>query len=184
MRSVRSMKDPDGELLIPPGALVVLIGAAGSGKSTFAASRFPGESILSSDALRARLGAGENDQTVTRASFALLHRLLDGRLASGRPTVVDATNVTIRARASLLKIAHRHGAPAVAVILELPVDLVVSRNAARAERVVPEGAVRRQIAELGRAGDDQLRHEGFAIVRRLRSAADVAAIRVLISDRR
>lgn len=175
--------DPAGgvtaPLVVPPGSLVVLIGPAGSGKSTLAEALFPGEATLSSDAFRARIGGGEADQSVTGAAFAALHRALDGRLAAGLTTVVDATNLTREARAALLGHALRAGVPSLALVLDLLPDLVIARNARRDGRVVPERAVRRHLAQMRSVTDAGLRREGFSVVRRFRSPAEVAALRVM-----
>ncbi len=163
---------------LPDPCLVVLIGAAGAGKSTFAARHFgPGE-VLSSDAFRERLAGDAADQRATRPAFAALHRALRPRLAAGRLTVVDATNVTRPARAALLRDAAAAGVPAVAIVLDLPPDLVLARNAGR-PRVVPEDAVRRHLAHLDRALDGAgLAREGFTATIRLLNPDAVAAVRV------
>lgn len=168
------------QLIVPEGALVVLIGAAGAGKTTLAARHFPSDTILSSDVFRARLGDSEGDQSVTRPAFAALHRGLEERLARGRLTVVDATNVTAAARASLLRLTRRSGAPAIALVLDLPAEVAIARNAARDGRVVPEAAVRRQLEALEHADDATLRREGFGTVLRLRAPADIASLQVLL----
>ncbi len=171
-------------IIVPRGALVVLIGAAGAGKSTFATRHFPSETILSSDAFRARLGDGEGDQSVTKPAFAALHRALEARLARGRLTVVDATNVTAGARASLLRPTRKLGVPAIALVLDVPAEIAIARNAARDGRMVPEAAVRRQLVALERVDDATLRREGFATVLRLRAPADFATLQVLLPARR
>ena len=71
---------PDVVLGIPARALVVLIGPAGSGKSTFAARHFRPTEILSSDAFRALVADDESDQRATPAAFDLLQRALAYRL--------------------------------------------------------------------------------------------------------
>ena len=154
--------------------LVVLVGAAGAGKSTLAARLFDPEQVLSSDAHRALIAGDEADQGATKTAFAILHRRLAQRMTEGRTTVVDATNVTTFARRSLVRRAAAHDVPAVAIVLDLAPNLVLARNATREGRIVPEDAVRRQVAELARS----LRHgaidtDGFAAVHRLRTAADV-----------
>ena len=171
--------EPRPNLDLPEPCLVVLVGAAGSGKSTLAARLFAPDQVLSSDAYRGIVSGDEGDQSATQAAFRRLHADLHRRLAEGRTTVVDATNVTSFARRSLTRIAGRHGVPAIAIVLDLPADLVLARNAIRAGRIVPEPAVRRQLADLARSlGRDQLAGEGFVLVRRLRTAGDVDAIRI------
>ena len=46
---------------LPDPALVVLVGAAGSGKSHWAASRYRTAEVVSSDALREVVGSGPAD---------------------------------------------------------------------------------------------------------------------------
>ncbi len=134
---MRVMREPF-HLDLPEPALVVLVGAAGSGKSTFAARHFAPDEVLSSDALRAAIAGDAADQRATRPAFAALHRELARRLRSGRLTVVDATNVTPAARRELLRLAGIAGVPAVAVIIDLPAELVHARNAARRDAPFPD----------------------------------------------
>lgn len=151
-------------VLIPDPSLVLLIGAAGAGKTTFASRHFRPDEVLSSDALRAAISGDESNQAVSRLAFAVLFRELDRRLTAGRLTVVDATNASRSHRAALLRRAARTRTPAVALVLALPAPIVLARNAARARRV-DEEIVRRQLAgvtaSLAPAG---LATEGFATV--------------------
>jgi protein phosphatase len=141
--------------------LVVLVGAAGSGKSTFAAQWFDDREILSSDRYRELVSGDAAEQSASDEAFRLLHRDLEGRLAKRGSAIVDATNVAPFARRALLERAHAAGVPAIAIVLDLPADVVLTRNAARADRVVP-AAVRRQIGDLHRSLDGQgLPSEGF-----------------------
>jgi protein phosphatase len=172
--------EPSPVIRLPDPCLVVLAGAAGAGKSTFAAAHFaPGE-VLSSDAYRGRIAGDPTDQRATGAAFAALHRELRRRLADRRLTVVDATSVQRGARSALLRDAAMAWIPAIAIVLDLPPDIVLARNAQRpGARAVPEDVVRRQHEELRRAlQGGGLEREGFALVMRLRDPAVVDAVRI------
>jgi protein phosphatase len=166
---------------IPDPSLVVLIGAAGSGKSTFAARHFDPSEVLSSDRYRALIAGDEADQTVTRAAFGRLHRDLAKRLFAGQLTVVDATNVERAARRALLARSRAAGLPAVAVIMDLPAEIVLARNAARTTRVVDGAAVRLHLARLRAtldAPNADLRNEGFGHVHLIREPTELDAARI------
>lgn len=166
-------------LTIPDPALVALVGPAGSGKSTFAARHFAADEVLSSDALRAIVGSGEADQRATRTAFSVLHRQLERRLRDGKLTVVDATNVESHARRALLQRARAASVPAVAIVLDLPPDLVLRRNEARVERVVDRDVVHHHLARLRTAVDrGLLEREGFEVVYRIREPAELDAVQV------
>jgi protein phosphatase len=164
-------------LQLPSGALIVLIGPSGSGKSTFAARHFVPSEILSSDAMRGMVADDPNDQTATDAAFELLHAALALRLARGRITVVDATNVERWARERLLTVARRHRRPAVAIVLDLPLEVALERNAGRSDRRVPAAAVRRQQAAM-RASVGGLEGAGFDPVWRFSSVDAVSVVTV------
>ena len=162
---------------LPADALVLLIGVAASGKTTFARAYFAPTEVLSSDQLRAMITDNPAAQGATDDAFDLLHRILEMRLRRGRLTVVDATNVEDWARAELLGLARRHRRPAVAIVLDLPLEVALERNATRASPRPPPRAVRRQhrwlTDSLPSLGD-----EGFAAVHHLRSAEEIDAARV------
>src|SRR5262245_65679129 len=96
------------QLSIPELALVVLIGPSGAGKSTFARTHFKPTEILSSDYCRGLVADDENDQSATGDAFDVLHFIARKRLAAGRLTVIDATNVQTEARKPLLALARAH----------------------------------------------------------------------------
>jgi len=183
---------PHRRLRIPVPSLVVLIGASGAGKSTFARRWFPDASILSSDALRAELGRGEADQRVSRRAFEILHRDLAARLERRELTIVDATNIQPQARRALLArrpTPDRAGgepsfAPirAVAIVLDVAPAEVHARNAARPGRVVPADVVDRQLAALRQsATDEHLRAEGFDAIHRLTDPAAIDGVALAVT---
>ncbi len=174
-------------LLIPEPGLVVLVGSTGSGKSTFGARHFKATEVLSSDHYRAVVGDDPNDQGITVAAFNALHHIAGLRLALGRLTVVDATNVKPQDRAHLVRIAREHDVPAVAIVLNLDERTCLARNAARPDRQFGAQVVRTHIQHL-RRGLRSMRREGFRDVFILNSQQAVNAQRIerapLRTDRR
>lgn len=161
-------------LSLPELSLVVLIGASGSGKSTFAATHFGPFETLSSDFFRGLVSNDENDQSATRAAFEALHVVAAKRLDAGLLTVVDATNVQPESRRSLIELARAHDVLPVAVVLDVPQGVCVERNEARTDRTFGASVVRRQHDQLRRS----LRHlgkEGFRKVHVLSGVEEVAA---------
>ena len=151
-------------IVVPDPSLVLLVGAAGAGKSTFAARHFAPDEVLSSDAYRALVSGDETNQKVSRVAFSILHRDLERRLLAGHLTVVDATNVEPRNRRELIKRAHAAGVPVVALVLDLHGAIVLARNAGRT-RTVDEAVVRSQLERVRTAaGDGVLAGEGCATV--------------------
>ena len=84
---------PRGAIEIPDFALIVLIGASGSGKSTFAARHFKPTEIISSDYCRGLVSDDETDQSATADAFDPGARHRGNRLKRPASTVIDATNV-------------------------------------------------------------------------------------------
>lgn len=164
-------------LSVPADSLILLIGIAASGKSTFARRHFAPTEILSSDALRAMITDDPTAQGATEDAFDLLHRILAMRLRRGRLTVVDATNVEDWAREQLVTVARRHRRPSVAIVLNVPIAVALERNASRPAPRPPPGALRRQqrwlLDSLASLAD-----EGFAAVHVLRAPDEIDAARV------
>lgn len=167
-------------IAVPDPALVLLVGPAGAGKSTLARRCFDADEVVSSDNLRARLSGSEADQSVSGLAFRILHDHVSRRLAEGRLTVVDATNVERDARRTLLDIAARAGVPSVAIVLDLPIDTYLEQNGRRPGRTVEPEVIERQTAALRSAlGRGGLEGEGFAAVHRLGHPEDIAGVRIV-----
>jgi protein phosphatase len=170
---------------IPDRAMVVLVGPAGSGKSTFAAQHFGSGEIVSSDAIRERLTGDPSDQSRNKVVFRILDAEVAALLRMGGSAVVDATSVERHARRALIRVAERAQAPAVAIVLALPLAVVLARNAHRQGRPVPDDVVRRQWHTLERSlRDGVLETEGFAAVHVLGDARTIDATRIIGRPRR
>ena len=165
------------ELGIPELSLVVLVGVSGSGKSTFARAHFKPTEVISSDFCRGLVADDENDQSATPDAFDVLHYIAGKRLAAGRLTVIDATNVQPTARAPLIALAREHDVLPVAIVLNLPVSVCATRNEARPDRDFGVHVLRRQQGELRKALRF-LQKEGFRTVHVLGSEAEIADVTI------
>ncbi|NJP71400.1 polynucleotide kinase-phosphatase [Streptomyces sp. C1-2] len=164
-------------------SLVVLVGASGSGKSTFARRHFRPTEVISSDFCRGLVSDDENDQSATRDAFDVLHYIAGKRLAAGRRTVVDATSVQSDARRALIDLARAHDVLPIAVVLDVPEEVCAARNAARTDRTdMPRRVIARHIRELRRSLR-QLEREGFRKVHVLRGVEEIENATV-VTERR
>ncbi|MGV9906571.1 polynucleotide kinase-phosphatase [Streptomyces sp. NPDC003388] len=175
---------PTGRVLpVTDLSLVVLVGASGSGKSTFARRHFKPTEVISSDFCRGLVSDDENDQSASRDAFDVLHYIAGKRLAAGRRTVVDATSVQQDSRRQLIELARRHDVLPIAIVLDVPEEVCAARNAARADRAgMPRRVIQRHTRELRRS----LRHlerEGFRKVHVLRGAEEVESA-VVVTEKR
>jgi alkanesulfonate monooxygenase SsuD/methylene tetrahydromethanopterin reductase-like flavin-dependent oxidoreductase (luciferase family)/predicted kinase len=157
-------------IALPEPALVFLIGASGSGKSTWAAARYLPNEVVSSDRLRAVVGSSEYDLDASGDAFALLNRIVELRLGRRLTTVVDTTGLDAALRAACIERAGEAGIPAVAVLFETPERLCRARNRER-PRPVPAKVLSSQLARVRKLGGT-LDSEGWFQVVRVGSAAD------------
>ena len=160
------------ELHIPGLSLVVLVGASGSGKTTFARRAFAPFEVISSDYCRALVSGDENDQSASGDAFDVLHYIAGKRLDRGLLTVVDATNVSRESRVKLVELARAHDVLPVAIVLDVPLEVALERNATRPDRDFGPGPVKRQTVML-RKSLRGLGREGFRTVHVLKSVEEV-----------
>ncbi|MHC5704504.1 polynucleotide kinase-phosphatase [Streptomyces tirandamycinicus] len=164
-------------------SLVVLVGATGSGKSTFARKHFKPTEVISSDFCRGLVADDENDQSASGDAFDLLHYIVGKRLAAGRLTVVDATSVQRESRRELVQLARRHDVLPIAIVLDMPEEVCAARNAVRPDRAgMPRHVIQRHRRELRRSLRG-LEREGFRKVHVLRSVEEADAAEVVLEKR-
>ena len=159
-------------LTIPELSFVVLIGVSGSGKSTFARKHFKPTEILSSDYCRGLVSDDENSQAATKDAFELLHYIARKRLAAGKLTVVDATNVQPESRKPLVEIAREFHCLPVAIVIDVPERVAHDRNKTRPDRDFGPHVIRQQSQQLHRSLRG-LEREGFRHVHVLKSLEDI-----------
>ncbi|KMW60394.1 protein serine-threonine phosphatase [Candidatus Rhodobacter oscarellae] len=165
------------KIAIPDFALVVLVGATGSGKSSFARKHFLETEIVSSDACRAIVSDDETDLAATGDAFDLLHYTASIRLKRRLLTVIDATSVKREDRAKLVQLARKYHALPVALVLDIDPQICHERNQDRPNRDFGEHVPRNHSRALGR-GLRGLQKEGFRQVQIMKSSEDVDALEI------
>ncbi|MBM7173821.1 polynucleotide kinase-phosphatase, partial [Streptomyces sp. G44] len=183
-KSAGTTTDGTGRVLpVTDLSLVVLVGATGSGKSTFARRHFKATEVIGSDFCRGLVADDENDQSASGDAFDVLYYIAGKRLAAGRRTVVDATNVQSDSRKRLIELARQYDVLPIAIVLDVPEDVCAARNATRADRAgLPRRVIQRHQRELRRS----LRHlerEGFRKVHVLRGVEEIDGARLVTEKR-
>ncbi len=163
------------KLTIPELSFVVLIGVSGSGKSTFARKHFKPTEILVLGLLPgAWCRTTRTVQAATKDAFEVLHFIARKRLAAGKLTVVDATNVQPESRKSLVEIAREFHCLPVAIVLDVPERVAHDRNKTRPDRDFGPHVIRQQSQQLHRSLRG-LEREGFRHVHVLKSLEEIEA---------
>jgi protein phosphatase len=124
-------------LRVAPSSLIVLIGPASMGKTTWARQHFEPTQVVSADACRAMIADDENDQEATRDALRLFHRIIGERLKRGLPTVADSAALSVNAREELLRDAAVYHRPVIAVVFAMPPDVQQAWNVQRSHRAPP-----------------------------------------------
>jgi alkanesulfonate monooxygenase SsuD/methylene tetrahydromethanopterin reductase-like flavin-dependent oxidoreductase (luciferase family)/predicted kinase len=120
---------------LPSPCVVVLVGPGAAGKSTWAGEAFAPELIVSSDRLRALVGAGEDDLAASADAFALLEEVVRQRIGRRLTTVIDTLGLDRDRRLNWLSLAREHGIPCVAVAFDTPAAECRRRNRERTKRI-------------------------------------------------
>lgn len=152
----------DPALTLPSPCVIILVGPGASGKSTWAASHFRPDSIVSSDRLRALVGDGEDDVAASTDAFAVLDEVVNRRIARRLTTVIDTLGLDPQRRAQWLGLARRHDLACVAVAFDTPAAECRARNRSRVKKI-PADVLTSQLRSWP-ASRDALRAEGYDAV--------------------
>jgi F420-dependent oxidoreductase-like protein len=125
----------DEPIVLPAPCLVVLVGPSGAGKTTWAHRHVGVSCTVSSDALRALVGEGEDDLAATTDAFDLLEIAVERRVKRHLTTVVDTLGMDAERRARWRELGRRHALPVVCVAFDVPTEVCRARNRDRDKRV-------------------------------------------------
>lgn len=146
---------------IPGHALLLTLGPAGAGKSTFVERHFSGgNAVVSSDTCRYLVSDDATDQACNKYAFEMFHLWISSRLAMGRLAVADATNLTPNARKKLRDIAEQRRAPVIVLRFATDLDTCLYQNRHR-ERFVPEHVIRTHFEQY-EAAREAILTEGYS----------------------
>ncbi len=166
------------KLAVPDFSLIILIGASGAGKSSFAARHFRPQEVLSVDAYRGIVSDDEASLEANDDALALIHDITAKRLKRRKLVVVDAPNLRATEREALIDIANKYHAPPVAIVIDPGRDICQVQNASRTVRRVSDDELNRQLNVLG-GSLSQIDDEGFRVIHTLNSAKDILAASVV-----
>lgn len=153
------VNERSGVFGLDEAVLVLLVGASGSGKSTWARERFRASEIVSSDDLRGIVGSGPHDLGASDDAFAALDLIVAARTSRRLTTVVDTLGLDQSRRRLVLDQAQRVGLTALAVVFDTDPALCRARNRERAVPV-PAPAITSQLRRM-RDVHSELAAEGW-----------------------
>ena len=180
LRRYGMAEEREATLRVPPSALIVLVGPAASGKSSWAARHFEGTQIVSSDTCRAIIADDESDQLASHDAFRLFHFIISERLKRGLMTVADSTALQPTARSELLKLAAQYHRPVIAVVFAIGADLQTDWNMRR-NRHVPNPVLAKHQQQL-RQALAVMCDEGFQQIAVMRTPEEIRRLQVRIGS--
>lgn len=166
------------QITLPEFCLVLLVGATGAGKTSFARKHFSPTEVVSSDHCRAMITDDENNQTVTEEAFEILNLIVEKRLQHRKLTVIDATNVLPKSRQLFLKMAKRNYAGIVLIVLDLPKAILEARLAARTDRHFGANVIEEHQQALTAFLED-VKREGFRKIYRLQTPEAIENVTII-----
>lgn len=133
---------------------IIMVGIPGSGKSTEALALqkayilegFGETRIVSSDDIRAEILNDVNDQIQNDLVFKEVHKRIKQAVKDGVNVIIDATNIKIKSRTSILNCIKDKSYTKIAYVIPTAKEICIKRNNSR-DRVVPEWVIEKQIKQ-------------------------------------
>jgi len=132
-------------LKFPKKTLIVPVGLPGSGKSTLLSQVLPHTGFChGADDVRRTMFGDVSTQGNPWIVHEAARHMLRVRLVEGLPSAYDATNLTVRERQNLLVMADQNDYYVVALVGDVPIEVVKLRNEIRQDKV-PEFVIDRMV---------------------------------------
>jgi len=128
--------------------IVLLVGVAGSGKTTYRHKHYEHYNCISPDQRRMRVLDSENsgkffDQSIEKDIWKHIYEVLEHNLTTGNDIIFDATNLTFRRRYPIVARARKAGYIINFVYFEVSLHTLAERNETRSKKV-PNEVIARQ----------------------------------------
>jgi len=132
--------------------IIIPIGPAGCGKSTYQMKNYPHYTLISPDLIRFKILDSENTKIYFDYEFEpqvwkQVYTLLEEAIICAYNIYFDATNLTQKRRYPLVSRALRKGYRIHMIYFNFPLDIILKRNNER-ERIVPEEIIKEQYKKL------------------------------------
>ena len=120
--------------------LFILVGPPASGKSTWGKNfaEKTGAAYVSTDSIRAEIGSGESDQSVSYAAFSIARQRVTNALSQRKNAIIDATNVNPKSRKDWINIGKSSNSYIVAIVFEVSKEELYKRDLKRDRHVGKE----------------------------------------------
>jgi protein phosphatase len=174
---------PDTHIDPAGPSLVVLMGIAGVGKSTWARKRYNGEQLCSPDAMRKLVSDSEFHQGASTQAGHMVQEQARMRIELGKRAVIDGAHVSNTQRLVWLKFARELNVPTLLVWFDIGIEESLERQSKREERQVPRDILERQSREMGLRVEQRLLGEGWGAILHVKpehEAGQAAVVRAYV----